>query len=85
MFSPNSYNFDRIEFIKIIYKSIFEDRMNIANFDISQVKFEMRIPQWIIVKVLHKKPYNLARADDHDLYLMWFFREMFCVVRLSSL
>lgn len=37
---------------------------------IRQVKFEMRILHWIVMKVCYRKPQNWARADDQDLYLM---------------
>lgn len=66
-----SLDYDRISFVQSISKSVFYDRLDMANFHTSQVKFEMIILHWIIVKIFYQKPYNWARADDFDMYLMW--------------
>lgn len=60
-----------LNFFQSISNFIFKDCLDLANFKISNVKFEMKILHWIVVKVLFRKPYNWVRINDHDLYLMW--------------
>lgn len=58
MYILNSSDFDRTEFVNSISKFVFIDHLNLTDFHISQVKFEMRILHWIVVKFLYRKPYN---------------------------
>ncbi|KAL5074230.1 hypothetical protein RYX36_013214, partial [Vicia faba] len=69
----SSPDFAKIDSVKNISKSVFGDNLDMANFNISQMKLEMIILHWIIVKLLYMNPLNWESADDHDLYLMWAF------------
>lgn len=42
-----------------------------VNFPVSQVKFDIRLLRWNIIKILCVKPRNRGKANDNDLYLMW--------------
>lgn len=66
-----SSQYERIFFVQSISKYVFGDRLDMANFHISQVKFEMRILHWIIVKVFYRKPSKWGKVDDFNFYLMW--------------
>lgn len=63
--------FVKFDLVKHISKFVLGDSLEMKNFHISQVKFEMRILHWIVLKLLYRKPCNWARADDPYLYLMW--------------
>lgn len=65
-----SLDYDRFSFVQSISMYVF-DHIGMVNLHISQVKFDMQILHWIIVKVFYRKPKNWARDDDFDLYLMW--------------
>lgn len=54
----NAPNFVWEDFVKSISKSVYKDYLDMANFQISQVKFEMRILHWIIVKIFCRTPHN---------------------------
>lgn len=54
----NAPNFVKIDMVKSITKSDFSDRLDMENFNIRQIKFEMRTLHWIIVKMLYMKPRN---------------------------
>lgn len=47
------------------------ENLVVSNFGISQVKFNMHLLHWIIVKIIYRKPKKWGRVDDSDLYLMW--------------
>lgn len=64
--------------LKSISKSVYRDRLDIENFHISRVKFQIRILHSIFVKVLYRKPRNWERADGQDLYLMWVLLNNVC-------
>lgn len=49
-------SFVKFDLVKSISKSVIGDRLDMTNFHIRQVKFEIRILHWIVVKVLYKKP-----------------------------
>lgn len=54
----SAHGFVRFDLVKSISKSIFGDHLDMANLNISQVKFEMRILHNIFVKMLYRKPQN---------------------------
>lgn len=62
--------YDRVCFVFYISKFVC-DNFSMSNFGISQVKLDMRLLHWIIVKIIYIKPKNWGRVDDNDLYLMW--------------
>lgn len=66
-----SPRFQKLDFVKTISKLIFIDRLDMVNFNINHITFEMRTLHWIASKMLYRKPRNWARADDLDLMLMW--------------
>lgn len=57
------------QFVLPISKSFVELSMPIL--PISQVKFDIRLLHWILVKILYRKSKNLSRDDDSDLQLIW--------------
>lgn len=67
----NLIDFVRENFVKFISKSVYKDFLGMENFHISQVKFEMRIIHWIVMKIIYWKPHNSERDGDLDLNLMW--------------
>lgn len=50
-----SPDYDKVLYVLSIYKSMFEN-MGISNIPISQVRFDMHILHWIIIKILYRKP-----------------------------
>lgn len=50
--TTNAPKFSKLEFVTSIFKFVFGDRLDMANFNIIQIKFEMRILHWIMVKML---------------------------------
>lgn len=66
----NATSFDIKDFVKSISKYVFSNCLDLDNFQISQVKFEMCILHWIIANIFYRKPRNWERDDDLDLYLM---------------
>lgn len=69
--------YDKALFVLAISKYVCE-HMEISNFRISQIKFDMRLLRWIIVKILARKLANSSRDDDNDLFLMW------CVIQKTK-
>lgn len=61
--------YDRVCFFLSISKYVC-DNPAMLNFGISQVKFDMRLLDWIIVNILYMKHNNWGKVDDNDLYLM---------------
>lgn len=69
--TSTSPKFNKLDFVPTISKFVFGNCLDVENFNISQITFEMRNFHWIIIKMLYRKPYILARADDLDLLFMW--------------
>lgn len=61
---------DKVSFVLSITKFICNNHA-MSNFDISQVEFDIRQLNLIIVKIPYKKPKNWGKIDDNDLYLIW--------------
>lgn len=58
--------FIRVNFIEMISKSLFKDHLISINFSIIQMKCEIRIFHYVIVKILYRKEKNWVRANDQD-------------------
>ncbi|CAI8610906.1 unnamed protein product [Vicia faba] len=72
----SAHGFVKIDLVKSTSKSVFGDQLDMANFNISRVKFE--ILHWFIVKVLYRNPRNWGKVDDQDLYLIWILLNKIC-------
>lgn len=51
-------------------KSVSEN-LEMSNSSIGQFKFDIGLLHWVVAKVIARKPGNLCRVDDSDIYLMW--------------
>lgn len=62
MCMSNASGFNRTEFVNMISKSAYKDYLNTSNFQVSQMKCEMCLLHWVMVKTLYKKNYKLGKS-----------------------